>query len=135
MLIAAHRDDHPHHRQARSWFDALVAGGETFSVADSTWASFVRIATSRRIFAIPTPLDDAFAFLRAVRAQTGYVPTTPGGLHLQLFEQLSHDGDAPGDLAADAYLAAIAVELGCTLVSFDRDFARFSALRWKLPGA
>ena len=102
-------------------------------MADCTWASFVRIATNRRIFSIPTPLDDAFGFLRSVRAQRGYVPTIPGGLHLQLFEQLCRDGDAAGDLAADAYLAAISVELGCTFVSSDRDFARFPSLRWKLP--
>jgi toxin-antitoxin system PIN domain toxin len=133
VLVAAHRDDHPQHQRARVCLDALVAGDETFSAADTTWASFVRIATNRRIFPVPTPLDDAFDFLRAVRAQPGYVAIAPGRGHLQLFERLCHAADATGDLAADAYLAAIAVEMGCTLVSFDRDFARFPGLRWELP--
>lgn len=32
-------------------------------------------------------------------------------------------------LAADAYLAALAIEHGCELVSLDRDLARFERLR------
>jgi uncharacterized protein len=35
-----------------------------------------------------------------------------------------------GDLVPGADLAALAIELGCELVSFDRDFARFPELNW-----
>ncbi|MBB4139932.1 DUF5615 family PIN-like protein [Microbacterium invictum] len=34
---------------------------------------------------------------------------------------------------SDAVIAAIAIEHGATVVSFDRDFARFPALRWEVP--
>jgi predicted nucleic acid-binding protein len=51
-----------------------------------------------------------------------------------VFEQLCRESDASGDLAADAYLAALAVEQGADLISLDRDFARFAALRWRKPG-
>lgn len=100
---------------------------------DTIWASFVRIATSRRIFLIPTPIDDAFAFLRAVRAQPRYVALAPGEHHLELFESLCREADAAGDLAADASVAALALEHDCMLVSLDRDFARFARLRWRRP--
>jgi len=36
-----------------------------------------------------------------------------------------------GDLVTDAYLAALAIETGATLVSADRDFGRFPGLRWQ----
>ena len=41
--------------------------------------------------------------------------------------------DAAGDLAPDAQLAAIAMEHGGEVVSFDRDFARFEGVRWVRP--
>ena len=34
----------------------------------------------------------------------------------------------------DAHLAALAMEHGADLVSFDRDFDRFSGVRHRLPG-
>lgn len=35
----------------------------------------------------------------------------------------------------DAHLAALSLEHGATMVSFDRDFARFAGLRTLVPGA
>lgn len=133
VLLAAHRDDHPHHAVVREWFDGLVDGDEPFTVPDVVWASFVRIATSRRIFAVPTPLGDAFAFVRAVRDQPHHMAVVPGERHLELFEALCAEADATGDLATNAYVAAVALEHGCAVASFDRDFARFPSLRWIHP--
>lgn len=106
---------------------------DAFTVADATWASFIRLATDRRIFVAPTPLDEAFGFLRSVRSQPQHVAIGPGERHLQIFEKLCHDADAIGDLAADAYLAAIAMEQDLEVISLDRDFARFPGLRWRRP--
>ena len=133
VVLAAHRADHPLHDAVRPWFDELLRRREPCAVPDVVWAAFIRIATNRRIFTVPTPTAEAFAFLRAVRGQPGHVAITPGANHLALFEQICRDSDASGDLAADAYLAALAIEQGATLVSFDRDFARFRGLRWRLP--
>lgn len=134
IVLAAHRGDHPHHATVRPWFDELVAGDEPFTVPDSVWASFVRIATNRRIFIVPTPPDKALEFLMATRSQPHHVAVVPGERHLELFQELCIRDDATGDLAADAYLAAIAIEQGSELVSLDRDFSRFTGLRWRRPG-
>ena len=40
---------------------------------------------------------------------------------------------AKGNLAADACLAALAIESGCEWISGDRDFSRFPGLRWRHP--
>ncbi len=40
-----------------------------------------------------------------------------------------------GNLAPDAYLATIAIEAGCELATADRDYARFTGLRWRHPPA
>ncbi len=133
VVLSAHRADHPHHQEVRPWFDALLGSDEQFGVPDVVWASFVRIATNRRIFEVPTPVDDAFEFLRSVRSHPNHVSPTLSEEHLVHFEDLCIRCDAAGDLAADAYVAAIAIEQGCSLASLDRDFARFDGLDWVLP--
>lgn len=57
-----------------------------------------------------------------------------GPRHLDLLSKVCADAEAAGDLVPDAVLAAIATEHGGTVVSFDRDFARFPDLRWERPG-
>src|SRR3972149_313623 len=81
----------------------------------------------------PRP-DEPFAFLRSARGQPQHVAMTPGERHLEIFERLCHTADAVGDLAADAYVAAVAMEQDLEVVSLDRDFARFPDLRWRRPG-
>lgn len=134
VVLAAHRDDHPHHGLVRPWFDEVLARDRPFMVPDTVWASFVRLATNRRVFEVPTPLDDAFGFCWAVRGQPAHVALDPGEAHLAIFERICRQYDASGDLAADAYVAALALEHGCTLASLDRDFARFDELDWVRPG-
>ncbi len=43
-------------------------------------------------------------------------------------------GGARGNLVSDAYLAALAIEYGATLVTFDRNFARFGGVTIMTPG-
>lgn len=133
VVLAAHRDDHPQFGPARTWVDGLLRSGEPFSVPDLVAGSFIRLATNRRIFVSPTPAEEAFAYLRALRDQPGHLTLSPGAGHLDLFEQMCRTSDATGDLAPDAQLAALAVEHGGELVSFDRDFARFAGVRWSTP--
>jgi uncharacterized protein len=133
VVLATHRADHSHHELARRWFDAKVATSETFSVPNAVWASFLRLATNRRAFPVPTPRDEAFAFVDAVRAHPSHRSLEPGPMHLDLLRRLCDEGDARGDLVPDAVIAAIALEHGCAVASLDRDFARFSSIEHVLP--
>jgi toxin-antitoxin system PIN domain toxin len=133
VVLAAHREDHPHFQVARAWLAETLASSSRFAVTDLVAGSFLRVATNRRVFSIPTPPADAFSYLRALRGQPGHVMLGPGPRHLELLERLCEDSDASGDLIPDAQLAAVAVEHACELVSFDRDFARFPELRWTRP--
>ncbi len=133
VVLAAHRYDHPHHPCVRSWFDAMLAGEERFTVPALVWASFLRLATSRRIFGVPTPRPEAFAFVEATCAQPCYLPVSPGPRHLTILRQLCDEADAVGDLIADAAIAAVAAEHGCEVVTLDRDFVRFESVRHRRP--
>ena len=133
VVLAAHRDDHPNFEIARGWLDGLLAERAPYAVIDLVAGSFLRIATNRRIFSIPTPVEAAFAYLAALRGQPGHTLLGPGPRHLTLLRGLCEELDVSGDLIPDAQLAAIAIEHACELISFDRDFARFPDLRWTRP--
>ncbi len=129
VVLAAHRDDHPHHPTVRPWFDQLLAGEDVFTVPVLVWASFLRLATNRRIFCIPASRAEAFAFIEAVDAQPNHLTAGPGVRHLALLRELCDEADAVGDLVPDAVIAAVAAEHSCQVVTLDRDFARFPSVR------
>lgn len=135
VVLAAHREDHPHHALVRGWFDAVLAGDEPFAVPVLVWASFLRVATNRRIFAVPTPRAEAFAFVDATRAHPLHLSLAPGPRHLLVLRRLCEEADALGDLIPDAVIAAVAAEHGCEVVTLDRDFARFSSVPHRRPTA
>lgn len=132
VVLAAHRGDHPHHQAVRPWFDDVLAGDEPFTVPVAVWASFLRIATNRRIFPVPTPLEAAFAFIDATVGQPHHLPVGPGPRHLALLRAQCEEADARGDLVPDAVLAALAAEHRCTIATLDRDFARFPSVSHEL---
>jgi len=133
VLVAANRRDHPHHAPVRRWLDEAQRQGERFSVVDLVAGSFIRLVTSRRVLSDPETVPDAVAFVRSLRDQPGHVDAASGPRHLEVLEQLCVAADVTGDLVPDAQLAAIAVEHAATVVSLDRDFARFEGLRWERP--
>lgn len=133
VVLAAHRQDHPDHPVARAWLDRLVAGDEQFGVPWSVWWSFLRLASHPRVFPMPTPIGDSLDFATAVRAQPGHLPAEPGPRHLDCLQEACRRGEATADLVPDAVLAAVALEHGATVVSFDRDFARFDGIDWEQP--
>ncbi len=132
-MLAAHRGDHRDHGRVREWFDRLLAGDVPFTVPLLVWASFLRLATNRRIFEIPTPRADAFAFVEATSAQPHHLLVAPGPRHLALLRRLCEEADALGDLVPDAVIAAVAAEHGCEVVTLDRDFARFTSVPHRRP--
>jgi toxin-antitoxin system PIN domain toxin len=132
-VLGASRSDHVFFPVVRPWLERLWTEREPFAVPDAVWVAVVSIATNPRVFPVPTPREDVFAFLRSVRARPGHVPVRAGRRHFQHFERACDGGDATGDLVPDAHLAALAIEHGAELVSFDRDFARFPGLRWTRP--
>jgi predicted nucleic acid-binding protein len=57
----------------------------------------------------------------------------PTARHLSLLNGLLAPLATAGNLVSDAHLAALAIEYGGEVVSFDADFGRFPGLRWHPP--
>jgi len=54
-------------------------------------------------------------------------------LTLCILKEALNEAVRAGSLTTDGHLAALSVEHGAQLVSFDRDFGRFPGLRWRHP--
>lgn len=133
VLLYSLRDVAPDHERYRAWLLRAIEGPEPVGVADLVLSGFIRVATHPRVFDPPASTDDAFAFAFAIRDAPSAVQVVPGSRHWELFRRMCRDGGARGNLVADAYLAALAVESGSELITTDRDFARFPGLRWRHP--
>jgi toxin-antitoxin system PIN domain toxin len=133
VLVGAHRADSPFHERCRDWLHAAYAGDESFAVCPPVLIGLVRILTHPRVFRPPDRHEQAFAFIGSLLGHPNALLLNPGRAHVRLFEELCRAADARGDLVTDAYLAALALETGATLVSLDRDFDRFPGLRRREP--
>jgi hypothetical protein len=133
VLIYAFRDVAPDHTRYRAWLNDALDADEPLGIAGIVMSGFVRVATHPRVFDPPAELDQALSFADAVRTAPTAVPVEPGQRHWSLFERMCREGAARGNLVADAYVAALALESGSELITTDRDFARFPGLRWRHP--
>jgi toxin-antitoxin system PIN domain toxin len=126
VLVAASRADHPHHVQALGWLEAALAqsnGGPPLLLMPMVVASFLRLVTSPKIFAAPTPTVQAIAFVDALLASPG-VHLSPLGTEWPRLRSLCLDRQLAGNALPDAWLAAAVEQQGEHLVTFDRDFRR-----------
>jgi uncharacterized protein len=129
VLIYAHREDVADHSRFRGWIEGIIAGREAYGVSDLVLSGFLRVVTHPRIFHPPTPLARAIEFCDFLREQPNAVHVRPGERHWEIFTSLCSQTRAGGNLIADAYLAALAIESGCEWITTDRDYSRFPGLR------
>lgn len=133
VLIYAHREDAPDHPRFRAWIQNVIASPEAFGISDLVLSGFLRVVTHPRIFSPPTPLPRALEFCNFLREQRNSVSITPGERHWAIFTDLCSRARAAGNLVADAYFAALAIESGSEWITTDRDYSRFPGLRWRHP--
>lgn len=133
VLVYGHRGDAQNHDHYREWLEATVNAEAAYGVCDLVLSGFLRVVTHPRIFRKPTPLRSALDFTNALRDRPNCVVVAPGARHWEIFTQLCRETNAKGNLVADAYLAALAIESGSEWITTDRDYSRFAGLRWRHP--
>ncbi len=133
VLIYASREESPDHPAYRAWLQSLALGNESFGLSEFVCSSFLRVVTNPRIWNPPTPVDVALDFIQALRDRPNCVLVSPGPRHWDIFADLCRQLALRGNIVADAYLAALAIETGNEWITADRDFARFPGLRWRHP--
>ena len=134
VMVYAHRRDAERHPEYRDWMRALINGPEPYAVADFAVLGMVRVVTDRRFYReVASTITDALAFADEIRNQPHAHVISPGPKFWSIFSNLCRQAEAGGKLVPDAYLAALALEHGCEVVTTDKDFRRFPGLRWRHP--
>jgi uncharacterized protein len=134
VLIYAFRTDATHHSACKAWLDNIVSGDAQFGVSPLALSGVARITTNPRIFRQPSDLAEVFGFCDDLLNQPHCEVVQAGGRHWQIFRRLCVETDTRGSRIADAWFAALAIEHGCTWITYDRDYARFPGLDWREPG-
>jgi uncharacterized protein len=133
VLIYAFRADAARHVVCKPWLDAIVLGEARFGMSPLALSAVARITTDRRIFPEPAQSDEVFAYCNNLLDQPHCEIVQPGDQHWAIFARLCRDGGIVGPRVSDAWFAALAIEHGCTWITYDRDYRRFSGLDWKEP--
>jgi uncharacterized protein len=129
VLLDAVNEDAPRHDLARDWLNGVLSQAEPVGFAWLGLLGFLRIVTKPAIF--PQPLTPAGAldlvddWLERPQATILH----PSDRHHSILRELIEKAGTAGDLTSDAHLAAIAIEHGARLATFDTDFYRFQGLR------
>lgn len=133
VLVYAYNEDAPRHAEYRTWLESSANGAEPVGLSSIVASGFVRVVTHPKVLARPLTVEAAIELIDDLRSAPAVVPLEPGRQHWTIFTGLCRAVLARGNAVPDAYLAALALEQGCTWYSGDRGFARYPGLRFRHP--
>jgi predicted nucleic acid-binding protein len=116
VLIYAFRADSKDHARFKAWLEDVVNGPAAYAISPQVLASVARICTHARIFAQPSSMDEVLEYCGALLGQPNAALVVPGERHWPLFGKLCRAANA-----------------GCEWITTDRDYARFTGLKWRSP--
>ena len=129
IWLALNLSTHPHHARDRRYWSEEAA--ERVAFCRVTALGFVRLSTNApAMYGAPLTIPEAWHDYLGFRQlpEVTFMPE-PEGCEAVL-SAWAAAGVFTARLLTDAYLAAFAVAGGCRLVSFDRDFRRFTGLNF-----
>lgn len=135
VLVDAHRPDTDRHEAVRAWLERARREPEPLGLSSVVASGFIRVVTHPRVFKEPTPTAVALEFVEGLRLSPAVLDVAPGERHWSIFTSFCREQRLAGNLVPDAWLAALAVELGASFVTSDRGFTRYPGLRIEEPVA
>jgi toxin-antitoxin system PIN domain toxin len=130
VLVYAHSQRLAHHDRALRWLRHLAEGNLPWGIPVFCLGEFVRVVTHPRVLDPPSTIDEALAALDGLLQSPTVRVLVPGPSYASLFQDAVRAGDARGNLAFDAQIAAVCREQGVSkLLTSDRDFARFPGIQ------
>lgn len=133
VLIYAVNQSAREHDVARDWLRSALAGTEAVALPWAVCLAFLRLSTHAAVFPRPLTAAEASDVLSDWLEAPPVVTIEPTRQHMVLLRGLLKSAGTGGNMVGDAHLAALALEHRATVVSFDRDFARFEGLQLVRP--
>jgi len=135
VLLHAGNGQSPWRDVAARWIEAASNQGHGLGLPWASLLGFVRLSTRPGILSVPLTVAQAFELVEAWMQAPGARVLQPGPRHAALVRGLLVRVGTAGNLTTDAHLAALAVEHGATVGTFDRDFRRFDGVQVDWLGA
>lgn len=129
VLVYAVASRSAQHAASLAWLDAALDGADDVGFSWNALLAFVRLTTNPRIFPSPLTATDAMAQVHDWLAAPSAHVLHPGVRHPEILERLLVARGVAGNLVNDAHLAALAIENRASVVTYDRDLARFDGVR------
>lgn len=133
VLLYAGNGQSPHHEVVLRWWERALDGEESIGLAWPVIVGFIRISTNPAIFERPLSVSEVVEKVDRWLSRRVVGLIQEKASHWRTLGGLLSAGGVIGNLVSDAYLAALAIDHGATLVSCDSDFARFDGVRWENP--
>jgi toxin-antitoxin system PIN domain toxin len=133
VLLYAVNPDADHHQRSRRWLEAALRHPGSVGLTWAVLIGFVRLATHPGVWPEPLDAGDALDIVETFLVAPGATILEPTGRHLSVVRGLLAETGTAGNLTNDAHLAAIAIEHGAAVCTFDTDFGRFPGVRWHPP--
>ena len=130
ILLYAKMDSMPEHKTVAKWLEKTVKNqSNTLNVCETSLLSFLRIATNSKIFQPALPVADAEKFIDSFLAcpNVNLISTSPA--HYTELTKMLDKHNMSGNLVMDAHLATLALSIGATLVTRDKDFTKIPYLK------
>ena len=121
------------HKPAKAWLERAMSGQETVALPWIVLLAFLRVSTRSGLFQNPLSLKTALDLVDSWLEHESVVVIHSGPQHYRILRRLLLERGTGGNLTSDAHLAALAIEHGAVLYSFDRGFSRFPGVEWKEP--
>lgn len=126
VLLAAMDVSHDHHESAQRflWSRRL----SSMVLLPAVMSAFVRLSSNPKVAAKPLRPSQAAAMLASAIDEGGWSVAAPTAAHWRAFTELVEQSRVGHSKVTDAWLAAQAMDLNLTWVTFDRDFRAFDGL-------
>lgn len=133
VLLPAFSPSLPNHNAARFALESAVNSERAVGLCWVVVNAFVRLTTKPGLFAKPFSVDEAFGAVNQLLDHDNVRVVQETEEHARLWSDLLREAGTGGDLTTDAWIAAIAIAHGASVLTLDSDFARFANLRWESP--
>jgi toxin-antitoxin system PIN domain toxin len=130
ILLYAKMDAMPEHKIVSKWLEKTVSDRHnTLHVCETSVLSFLRIATNEKVFQPVLPTDEAQNFIESFLNCPNVNLLFASLNHFTEVTKLMNKLNLRGNSVMDVHLAALALSLGATLATRDKDFTRIPFLK------
>lgn len=125
VLLYAVNTSAPLHPPTRKWLERALNANEPVGFTWLVLLAFTRISTLSSLTDRPMSVGECLDVVDEWLSAPAATVIHPTSRHFAVLRGLLVEAGTAGNLTNDAHLAAIAIEHGAQICTFDRDFARF----------